>query len=270
VSRSALIVGLGLIGGSAGIALRRRGWRVRYIDPGVTPEEALSAGAASSRADSPAGDDVLILAVPVDVAIQLLPQLREASLVTSVCSVMEPLRRVSSGVEFVSGHPMAGSEQRGLGAARGEMFEGKTWFVDRAHPLIEELIRDCGAVMTVVDPARHDAAVAVTSHLPQILSTALAASIDPETAPFAGSGLETFLRLAASDASVWRPIIAANRGNIEAALDGLLQTVRAMLDGDEAAFADAQQTLEELRKPRPPSTPRRLGQSLSSNLSVQV
>ena len=105
-----------------------------------------------------------------------------------------------------------------------------------------------------VDPRQHDAAVAVTSHLPQILSTALAAYIGERRAAgggrelldFAGSGLETFLRLAGSDASVWRPLIESNRANIQSHIDGVLRVVRDILDGDSKAFARAQQLLRDL------------------------
>src|SRR6185436_9629101 len=102
--REVLIVGLGLIGGSAGIALRRRGWRVRYIDPHVGLDEARRSEAADERAETIGGDFILI-ATSVDVALDVLRDL-DAGLVTSVCSVMQPLREAAR-TTFVAGHPMA-------------------------------------------------------------------------------------------------------------------------------------------------------------------
>jgi len=227
--REALIVGLGLIGGSIAKALARRGWSVRYSDPRVTTDEF------------PRGGDVplVVIATPVDVAVEIVKQER-AGVVTSVCSVMKPLRDAAQG-RFVAGHPMAGSEASGFAAADAALFEGKPWFVDSEDAEVEELIRDCGAVVERVDAAEHDEAVALTSHLPQVLSTALAAMIAdrPDLARFAGGGLKTFLRLAGSDAGVWKPILASNRESIAKHAAELERVVRALLDGDNAPFVKA-------------------------------
>ena len=227
--REALIVGLGLIGGSIALRLRERGWTVRYSDPHVSTD-------AFER-----GDDapLVVIATPVDVAIDLLRTPR-TGVVTSVCSVLKPLRDVASG-RFIAGHPMAGSEQSGFAAAHADLFEGKPWFVDADDPDVEQLVRDCGAVLERVDPAEHDEAVALTSHLPQVLSTALAALIAerPDALRFAGSGLKTFLRLAGSDASVWKPVLETNAENIAKHEEELERVVRALLAGDTREFDKA-------------------------------
>src|SRR6185503_18994629 len=102
-ARRALIAGLGLIGGSIGLALRRRGWHVAFFDsdPNLDPGEAADERVASLDVDT----DVLIVATPVDVAVRLLPT-AHAPIITSVCSVMAPLRAVA-GDRFVAGHPLA-------------------------------------------------------------------------------------------------------------------------------------------------------------------
>jgi prephenate dehydrogenase len=239
----ALIVGLGLIGGAAGLALRARGWHVAYVDPYVDdPGDAADERRVAIEDDH----DVVVIATPVDVAVGLLSREAERSrgreaeprdpatprpVVTTVCSVMTPLRSVAAA-NFVAGHPLAGSEKRGLAAARPDLFEGKRWFVDRDDEVVDAVIRDCGAVKGLVDAAEHDAAMALTSHLPQLLSTALAAAIDDDQLPFAGGGLETFLRLAGSDASVWAPILAANRDNIRAHFDRVVAIARSLIDAD--------------------------------------
>src|SRR5204863_2083404 len=109
--------------------------------------------------------DVVVIATPVDIAMEVVAGSgQRAGVVTSVCSVMGPLRAVA-GENFVAGHPLAGSEQRGLAAARGDLFVDKVWFVDRDEPLVAELVAACGARLERVDADDHDRAVALTSHL---------------------------------------------------------------------------------------------------------
>jgi len=260
-SRRALIAGLGLIGGSIGIALRRRGWHVAFFD---TDRDLVPGEAADERVESlDAAADVVILATPLDVAIALLASSR-APLITSVCSVMSPLRDVAiDDARFVAGHPLAGSQEHGISAARGDLFDCATWFIDRDNPLVRQVIADCGARVELVEAGEHDRAVALTSHLPQILSTALAALLHDQNVDlrFAGPGLQTFLRLAGSDASVWSPILAANRENLRPHADAIQRLVQEMVDGDPAsAFAKANQLFERLsslrsRENLPPHPP---------------
>ncbi|HEY8848730.1 MAG TPA: prephenate dehydrogenase/arogenate dehydrogenase family protein [Thermoanaerobaculia bacterium] len=246
----ALIAGLGLIGGSIGMALRARGWRVAFDDPHVTLDEARRAGAAD-EAGGDADIDLIVIATPVDAAIEILRAASREPRTTSVCGVMLPLREVADErhLTFVAGHPMAGSHEHGLAAASGDLFRNRKWFVDGDEPLVARLIDDCGATMERVEPREHDAAVALTSHLPQLLSTALAAYIgQQDVIDFAGSGLQTFLRLAASDASVWAPIVDANRANIVRHLEGVLRVAREILDGDSDGFTRAQELLRLLTR----------------------
>jgi prephenate dehydrogenase len=246
-ARRALIAGLGLIGGSIGLALRRRGWHVAFFDsdPDLDPGEAADERVASLDTDA----DVLILATPVDVAVRLLANAR-APLITSVCSVMTPLRAVADD-RFIAGHPLAGSATRGIVSARADLFEAATWFIDRDDATIREIIAACGANAEVVDAAEHDRALALTSHLPQILSTALAAYLHEQQIDlrFAGPGLRTFLRLAGSEASVWTPIIEANRENLRPHVDAIAEIVRAVVEGDAArSFAKANDLFAKLRQ----------------------
>jgi prephenate dehydrogenase len=234
----ALIAGLGLIGGSIGIALRRRGWRVAFFDsdPDLVPGDA-----ADERVQSlDVSADVVILATPVDVAVTLLAS-THAPLITSVCSVMAPLRAIA-GDHFVAGHPLAGSQEHGLAAARADLFRGATWFIDRDNAVVREVITACDAHAELVDAGEHDRAVALASHLPQILSTALAAYLHDQNVDlrFAGPGLRTFLRLAGSEASVWSPILAANRENLGPHVEGIAQMVKEIVEGEPGeAFAKA-------------------------------
>lgn len=241
MAREALIAGLGLIGGSIALALQRRGWRVRYFDPHVETD-------AFPRAERIEAADVVVLATPVDVAVAQLRALEGDTLVTSVCSVMRPLREVARG-RFVAGHPMAGSHERGFAAAKADLFEGTRWFVDAEEPIVNDLVRDCGATLERVEAEEHDRAVALTSHLPQVLSTALAAYLaEQDVLRFAGTGLQTFLRLAGSDASVWAPILEANRDQLAPHAEELAELVRQIVAGDpREAFARAQELYARLK-----------------------
>jgi prephenate dehydrogenase len=233
-ARRALIAGLGLIGGSIGLALRRHGWHVAFFDsdPNLDPGEAADERVTSLDVDA----DVVILATPVDVAVRLLGVSR-APLITSVCSVMAPLRALAAD-RFVAGHPLAGSASRGITAARAELFQNATWFIDRDNAIVREIIAACGATAEIVDASEHDRALALTSHLPQILSTALAAYLNDQNIDlrFAGPGLRTFLRLAGSEAAVWTPVIDANRENLRPHADAIAEIVRAIVEGDATEF----------------------------------
>ncbi len=130
----ALIAGLGLIGGSIGIALRTCGWRIAFFDPKVTLDEARAAKAADQKVDALGDADLTVLATPVDVAMNILSTQHSAlsTTTTSACSVMEPLRKVG-GKNFVAGHPLAGSQKRGLAAARGDLFQQRAVVDCAAH-----------------------------------------------------------------------------------------------------------------------------------------
>lgn len=246
----ALIAGLGLIGGSIGTALRSRGWRIAFLDPDVSADDARRAGAADEKVETVVDSDLVVLATPVDVAVRTLSTQHSGlrTLITSVCSVMQPLREAAGQLDFVAGHPLAGSHERGLAAARADLFRGSAWFIDREDPLVARMIEDCGARMEIVTAPDHDAAVALTSHLPQLFSTALAAYLQEEGVEerFAGSGLRTFLRLAGSDASVWMPVLEANRANIAPHAEAVGKIVRAILAGDATAFERARRLWSRL------------------------
>ena len=225
MAKTVTIAGLGLIGGSIGRALRSQTWFVRYVDPNVDLEHARASGAADERIEDLEGD-IIVIATPVDVALKLEPKGR---VVTTTCSVM-------SGFEekFVAGHPFAGSENSGLAAAREDLFAGRPWFVDRDDDDVRAIVEATGAQQVIVDAAEHDAAMALTSHLPQVLSTALASliaqkRIDPI---FLGTGLRTFLRLASSSYDVWGSVLEANARNVGQAERELMRVINSMRRAD--------------------------------------
>ena len=160
------------------MALRKRGWSVAFIDPNVTLDDARHAEAADKKVETIGVSDVIVLATPVDVAIEMLSTQDSGNRTTSVCGVMQPLRSAAADRNFIAGHPLAGSHECGLRAARADLFRGKVWFVDREDAVVDRMVSDCQARVELVTAEEHDAAIALTSHLPQILSTALAAVLE--------------------------------------------------------------------------------------------
>lgn len=242
-----LIIGFGLMGGSAGLALRARGWHVSYLDARV-PFAGKARDAADEKLDDPREADVVLLATHVDDAVAWLPKLIGGGVITSLCSVMQPLRAAAPET-FVAGHPMAGSHLSGIDNARADLYAGRTWFLDRHDERVELLVRDCGAIAKFTTAAKHDAAIALTSHLPQVLSTALAAYLsDQDILEFAGPGLRDFLRLAGSSVEMWRPILEANRTNLAPHADAIAALVREIVTGDPRdAFTKAHALLDRMK-----------------------
>lgn len=237
------IAGLGLIGGSIGMALRRRGWRVAFVDPAVSFEEAHRCGAADEKHTSP-DDQLIVVAAPADAALEILRGLAGSeAVVTSVASVMSSLREAARDLRFVAGHPFAGSERQGLSAADPDLFAGKPWFVDRADDAVMRLIHDCGGEPAVIDADEHDRIMALTSHLPQVLATALASLLEGVDTRFIGSGARSMLRLAGSSYGVWRPILEQNEAHISAAAEELWRVIRR-IDGED--FEKARKLYETL------------------------
>jgi prephenate dehydrogenase len=135
---------------------------------------------------------------------------------------------------YVAGHPFAGSDKSGLENAQADLFAGKPWFVSRDEPAVRAMIETTGARQIVVDPKEHDEAMAFTSHLPQVISTALASLIEQKRIDpmFVGGGIRTLLRLAGSSYEVWGSVLDANARNIGEAERELLRVMNSMTGAD--------------------------------------
>ncbi len=240
------IAGVGLIGGS--IALRGRAAFARII--GYDRDQAALAHAhgvgmidetVADLASLAARCDTLVIALPVDAAVAALVELADVhgpALIIDVASVKAPLAAAGARVAaYVGTHPMAGRERSGVAAADAELFCGATWaYTPNPDPLLVERTRAFIAMMgsrpLEIDPLRHDAIVALTSHLPQVLSVVLGselaagASRDDRVLDLCGPGMLTMLRLASSAEAVWAPIVAGNA----TALAGTLRSVARELD----------------------------------------
>jgi len=238
------IVGLGQIGGSVGLALGRHpGWRrIGWDRDRATRRRALDAGAVDEIAPSLEtacrGAALAVLATPVDTlpaligrAAALLP--RGAALLDtgSARGPLTPaLARAAARVRAVGGHPIAGSEGRGLAAARADLFERSTFALLPARgavpAIVRAMVRDLGARALVVTPADHDRALARTSHLPYLVARALAGvGRTADRRGLSGPGFRGMTRLAASDPRVSLAYCRANRREIAAAWRALSDAI---------------------------------------------
>ena len=257
------IVGVGLIGGSIGLALRARGLAERIIGIGrdeARLAEAIQLGAIDTATTDPARGvvdvDVVVICTPVT---QIAADVRHAAehgpeevLITDAGSTK---RRIVEAVErdpracamFVGGHPIAGSERRGVAHADANLFEGRACVLTpTGRTRIERLHRArsfwgrLGCRMIEMTPAAHDDALARTSHLPHAVAAALATSIPPEAIPMAGGAYRDGTRVAGSNAELWTAIFLENRAPILDALgtfqDQLLAFKRALMACDVNAI----------------------------------
>jgi prephenate dehydrogenase len=248
------------MGGSFALALRRAGFDGRIVGVSSPPaiEEALRHNvidAPAALSDAAAEADLIYLAQPIARIIEtipkLAPHLKPGALVTDAGSTKRAICAAAAAHlpagQFLGGHPMAGKEVRGAGAADAALFEGRPYVLTPApgQPMNEELlgwVRRIGARPVVATPEEHDRLVAASSHLPQLLSTALAALLagrPDDIAQVAGPGLLDMTRLALSDYGIWRDILATNRAEILAVLDAAI----TQLGETRAALASS--SLEE-------------------------
>jgi prephenate dehydrogenase len=244
------IVGTGLIGGSFGLALREAGFRGAIL--GVSSEgaiaEAVAAGAIDRGmplAEAVPQADLVFLSQTIgrilDSLRHLDPLVRPGALVTDAgstkCEIVDTASQHLSRCQFLGGHPMAGKEKRGAASAGGDLFRGRPWVLTPDEPAELETpaarefrgwLNRIGAGALVMDADEHDRIVSLTSHLPQLASTALAAALEERLGVAgrpvaAGPGLMDATRLALSSYDLWRDILATNPGHIERALEIYIQ-----------------------------------------------
>jgi prephenate dehydrogenase len=266
---SVAIVGVGLIGGSFALALRKAGYagKITGVSSPSTVEKALKLGvidAALPLAEAVAAADLVYLSQPIQQIIETLgvidSHVRPGTLITDAGSTKVVIgERAASTVKrgrFIGGHPMAGKESRGVEQADPDLFRGRPYILTAREPELESWIERIGARLVIMNPTEHDRSVAFVSHLPQLLSTALAVTIGdvPEAAQVAGPAGSDFTRLALSPYDIWRDIFATNPGPIDAALAAYiakLEQLRSQLKSPEMerVFEQAALTARGLRKP---------------------
>jgi prephenate dehydrogenase len=282
------VVGCGLIGGSFALALRRAGFtgRITACGGSRSPRLAVERGVVDAVEENfERGEvcqaDLIYLAAPIGGIIDFLrtrsKQLRQGATVTDAGSTKVEICRVAreslpAGVSFVGGHPMAGGENTGVQYSRADLFDRATYALmigqgtdgaefDRFKSLVESI----GARVLLTRPEDHDAAVALISHLPQLVASALASLLGPErdvevadrelARALAATGWRDMTRLAGSAWSVWRDICLTNQPNISNALGSLIAELQSLKDSLDARdfnrarelFAEANRSAAEQR-----------------------
>lgn len=259
------IVGLGLIGGSLGLALRKSGWQAADITGHTRSQSsaatALKLGAvdkiSAELQEAVKDSDIVILAVPVlavrDILVKIAPVLRHGTIVTDTGSTKLQIMQwagelLTSHVSFIGGHPMAGKEASGIEAADPSLFRGcmycltpKRGTAQETIDIIRDMVTAIGAFPIDIDPAEHDKLVAGISHLPMLLSVALvlATTRSPDwdkMSRLAASGYGDMTRLASGSPEMHADICLTNKHNIVSWLDRIvaeLQELRFALSEDD-------------------------------------
>jgi len=258
------VVGVGLIGGSVGLAARERlGAEVAGYDPAPGAlEAALEVGAVDRAAtgveDALDGAEVAFVAAPVGalpaVIAEALAAAGDDCVVTDVGSTKRTVVDAVDDERFIGGHPLAGAANAGVRHARAELFAGATWYLtptprtrgtlyERLHRLLSAL----GARPAALDAETHDRMLATVSHLPHVLANVLVAQAararteEGQPLPATGPSFRDITRVAGSNTAIWRDIYLANADALVEAIDDAmarLDTVRATLQsGDGAALA---------------------------------
>jgi len=278
--KRAAVIGIGLIGGSFALAAKRAGVVESVV--GVarsadTREGALEMGAAdevtADAAEAVRGADLVYIAVPVGATRSIFGQIRDSlepgALVTDAGSTKREVMAAAAellpdSITFIGGHPMAGSEQSGIRAARADLFEGAAYYLTPGETTTQDeldrmlaLGRALGARPDVKVAEYHDRMMAATSHLPHLVAAALASTIhrlasgQKEVGNSLGTGFTDTTRLAEGSPEVWRDIFLSNPDNVAAALDRMIEQLQqfgaAFREMDRALF---DQLLEEARRDR--------------------
>jgi len=253
------IIGVGLIGGSFALALKKKRLVQQVIGIGrhiLKLKEAKRLGAIDSyTTDLGRGvrnSDIVLIATPVSriplIVKKILPHLKEGCIITDVGStkgwVVKKVQEIlakSSGrrrpdVYFIGGHPMAGSEKGGVRNARGDIFSGTTCILTPANrdgrkavKVVEKLWRGVGAKILLLEPEEHDFLVAYTSHLPHVLATTLANLIgkvckeDPRGSRIIAGSISDMTRIAVSNPEMWIDICLSNSAAISESIDAMVK-----------------------------------------------
>ncbi len=252
-SRHAHVVGLGLIGASVALALKDRGWSVTGVDSDAATVEAAIAGEVVTGTEPSPDVELVVIATPAGLVTRLaneaLANLRGPNvIVTDVAGVKGSIVAQVADERFLGGHPMAGSELRGLSGARADLFQGATWVLtptDRTSPTtystLHGVLREIGANVVAVSAEDHDRLVAIASHVPHLLAGSLmneasqVAEQDAVLLQLAAGGFRDMTRIAAGDPGIWPDILFENRDAVVQsleALEGRLKTLREALLGD--------------------------------------
>lgn len=271
------VLGVGLIGGSIGLAARKRlGAQVTGYD---TDAEALGRGVelgalgagAGSLAEAVAEADVVFCAAPVRALPALVAEACDTAPTDAVITDVGSAKRgiveavavdAEAGRRFIGGHPLAGAETAGVENARADLFEGARWYLTPtekvegvAYDRLQRLLAEIGARPQAISADYHDRMMATVSHLPHVLANVLVAQAsetlaqESERMPEAGPSFRDATRVAGANPAIWSDIYAMNAealaGEVEASAERLLKIAAALRGGDAATLADWQRDAGE-------------------------
>ena len=275
------IIGLGLIGGSMAIDLKRRGFAQQVLGVEAEPVNAaaaLSIGLADEVVDLKEcvdRSDLIVVAVPVGVAQTLLPMILDMmpegseKVVMDVCSTKEQLvRSVESHparAHYVASHPMAGTEYSGPWAAMSGMYDGHACIICDAEKSHQDAVRKVEALYDVLnmrvicmDSSSHDLHTAYVSHISHVTSFALALTVldkekdEKHIFDLASGGFSSTVRLAKSSPDMWTPILTQNKENVLHVMDTYIEKMnafrQAVAEGDEEAIRSLIEEANRIRR----------------------
>lgn len=272
------IVGLGLMGGSMGLDLRRQGYRVIGVSrQAATCDRAIARGAvdeAGCELERLAAADVVVLCLPIDrvgaIATQVIPHLRPTAILTDVASVKGAIvaEITPQWPRFVGGHPMAGTHESGIEAAQFDLFQGRPYVItptattDRAAiATVAALATALGSVVYECAPTAHDRAVAWISHLPVFVSASLIAACTGETDPqilalaqhLASSGFRDTSRVGGGNPELGTMMARYNREELLRSLSTYRDTLNDLINQiNTEDWAGIAETLTETHAARSP------------------
>jgi prephenate dehydrogenase len=276
------IIGTGLIGASFGLALRENGFTGTIT--GVSSQHAIDAAIAARAIDRGApleealrDADLVFLSQTIGRILDTIRHidrlLKPDALVTDAgstkCEIVDHARQYIRRAQFLGGHPMAGKEKRGAVAADGGLFRNRTWVLTPDEPgeletgmarEFRDWLERIGARILTLDSDEHDRVVSLTSHLAQLASTGLAATVSDRIGAasrlqVAGPGLEDMTRLAMGSYDLWRDILATNSEHIDRALAVYIQKLEHMRENLrtrqlQEEFERGARLASRIRKPR--------------------
>ena len=252
------IIGSGLIGTSIALALKSKGIAIQMVDKEAQSERLANDLVNGEVISDP---DLVIVSASIDANLNLISQSLKSyprSIVLDIASVksnlLDEVSKLSDNPEnFISSHPMAGREVSGAQSARSDLFVGRAWIgitspntSELAKELLTELVSFCGSSLYWLTAKEHDQTVAAISHLPQVLSTALAYTLDKKEVKsinLSGQGLRDLLRLSGSNPKLWSELLLANKEALDSYLSEMNQSISAIR---ESLANSDRKTLEDI------------------------
>ncbi len=263
------IIGMGLIGGSIGKALLKRGLadevigvcrRQSSLDRAIK-EKTLTKGFVDNYEEALPGAELIFLATPVHTIKEVMDKIGNITgpdtIVTDVGStkgeIVEYAKKFKDKFSFVGGHPLAGSEKSGVEYADSDLFEGSLCILTKGEDTrkgdlekTRQLWESLGAVVNVISPEEHDRILSFTSHLPHVLAFCLAGVQEKDWMKFASTGFKDTTRVASSDPMLWADIFMDNRENVLKAIERLKEELE--LIGRDIKEGHKEDLIEKLNK----------------------